>query len=66
MANNHVFSFYGFALSLFISIHSEMLLYSLWIFVSRSSMLLDVNVTCVSSAYMLALENSKHFSKSFR
>ena len=29
-------------------------------------MILDVNITCVLSAYMLALENSKHFSKSVR
>ena len=61
-----VFSYFGTALSLFIRIHSEMFLNSLWAFVSSHSMLLDVNVTCVSSAYMLALENFKHFSKSSR
>ena len=53
MANNHVFSFFGFALSFFIRIRSQMFLNSLRVFVSRTSMLLDVNVTCVSSACTL-------------
>ena len=61
MANNHVFSFFGFALSFFIRIRSEMFLNSLRVFVSRTSRLLNVNISCVSSANMLALENSKHF-----
>ena len=33
--------YFGVALSLFIRIHSEMFLNSLWTFVSRSSVLLD-------------------------
>ena len=41
--------FSGFALSLFIRIHSEMFLNSVWAFVSRTSILLEINVTCVSS-----------------
>ena len=41
--------FFGFALSLFIRIHSETFLDYFRVFVSRSSVLLDVNVTCVSS-----------------
>ena len=35
-------------------------------FVMKLSTSLDVNVTCVSSAYMLALESSKHLLKLFR
>ena len=57
---------FGFAHSLFIHIHSELLLNSLWAFVKRTSMLLNVHVICVLSVYMLAFETSKHFSNSFR
>ena len=58
--------FLGLAVSLLILIHSEMLRSSLQALSGRFSRLLDVMVTCVSSAYILAIDNSKHVSKSFR
>ena len=58
--------FLGLGLSLFTLIHSERL-ESSWCASSISfAISSDAIVILVSSAYMLALENSRHFSKSFK
>ena len=53
MTNNHKFSFFGFALSLFT--FNQVLIFNSSVFVMRkgSFMSLDATVVCVSLAYML-------------